>query len=79
VSVIRSLLAFENETSGIPCLQKHFHANHSAIYKRFQEEINNQGKENVERQSRKKRSHISNFSKSEFFASKDPLKKDDVE
>jgi hypothetical protein len=30
-------------------LQKHFDENHLAIYKRLQEEINNQGKKNVER------------------------------
>ncbi len=32
------------KTSGITCLQKHLDADHSTIYKRFQEEINNQGK-----------------------------------
>ncbi len=37
------------KTSGITCLQKHLDAYNSAIYKRFQEEIDNQGKENVER------------------------------
>ncbi len=51
----------------------------STIYKRFQEEINNQRKENVERQSTKKRSHISNSSIFGIFVSKDPFKKDDVE
>jgi hypothetical protein len=65
--------------SGITCLQKHLDANHSTIYKRFQEEINNQGKENVERQITKKRSFISNSSIFESFASKDPFKNDDVE
>jgi len=33
----------------------------------------------LEKQSTKKRSLISNFSISEFFASKDPFKKNDVE
>jgi hypothetical protein len=65
--------------SGITCLQKHLDANHSAIYKRFQEEINNQRKENVERQFTKKRSLISNSSISKSFATKDPFKNDDVE
>jgi hemerythrin-like domain-containing protein len=61
------------------CLQKHIDANHLTIYKRFQKEINNEGKENVERQYAKKRSLISNSSIFEFFASKDPFKNDDVE
>jgi hypothetical protein len=60
------------KTSGITCLQKHLDADHSTIYKRFQEEINYQGKENVERQSTKKRFHISNSSIFGFFASKIP-------
>jgi hypothetical protein len=47
--------------------------------KGFQEEINNQRKKNVGRQFVKKRSLISNFSISEFFASKIPFKKDDVQ
>jgi hypothetical protein len=51
---------------------------HSAIYKRSQEKINNQGKENVEKLFVKKRSLISNSSIFEFFASKDPFKKNDV-
>jgi hypothetical protein len=42
------------KTSGITCLQKHLHANHLVIYKRFQEKINNQGEENVERQKQRK-------------------------
>jgi len=54
-------------------------ANHSVMYKRFQKEINNQGKTNVERQYAKKRSLISNSFIFDFFASKDPFKKDDVE
>jgi hypothetical protein len=33
-----------DKTSGITCLQKHLDANHSTIYTKFQEEINNQGK-----------------------------------
>jgi hypothetical protein len=45
----------------------------------FEENINNQGKKNVEKQFAKKRSLISNSCISEFFASKDPFKKDDVE
>jgi len=45
----------------------------------IQEEINNQRKENVKRQFVKKRSLISNSSISEFFVSKDPFRKDDVE
>jgi hypothetical protein len=61
------------------CLQKHLDANHSVMYKRFQKEINNKGKTNVERQYAKKRSLISNSSIFDFFASKDPFKKDDVE
>ncbi len=43
------------KTSGITSLQKHLDVNHSTIYKRLQEEINNQGKENVNRQSTKKK------------------------
>jgi len=42
-------------------------------------EINNQGKENVKRQFANKRSLIYNFSIFEFFVSKDPFEKDDVE
>ncbi len=45
----------------------------------FQEKINNQGRENLETQLAKKRVHISNSSISNFFALKDPFKKDDVE
>ncbi len=67
------------KTSGITSLQKHLDVNHSTIYKRLQEEINNQGKENVNRQSTKKRSLISNSFISEFFASKHPFRMDDVE
>jgi hypothetical protein len=61
---------------------QHFDAKHSIIYKKFQEEINNQGRENVERQPTKKkahRAHISNSSISEFFVSKELFKKDVVE
>jgi hypothetical protein len=57
-------------------------AKHLVISKKFQKEINNQRKENVEKQPTKKRAHkahISNFSILEFFVSKEPFKKDDVE
>jgi hemerythrin-like domain-containing protein len=64
--------------SGITCLQKHFDVEHLVIYKKIQEEINNQGRKNVEKQLAKKKAHISNFSIFDFFASKDPFKKDDV-
>ncbi len=37
------------ETSGITCLQKYCDADHLPIYKRFQEEISNQGNEKFER------------------------------
>jgi hypothetical protein len=67
------------KTSGITCLQKHFDANHSTIYKRFPEEINNQRKKNVEKKSTKKRSHISNSFIFGFFVSKNPFKNDDME
>jgi hypothetical protein len=67
------------QTSGITCLQKHLDVNHQIIFKKFQEEINKQGKKNVERQLAKKRSNISNSSISKFFVSKYPFKKDDVE
>ncbi len=67
------------KTSDITCLQKHLDVDHLPIYKKFQEKINNQRKENVERQYAKKRFLISNPSIFEFFASKDPFKKDDVE
>ncbi len=60
-------------------MQKHLDVDHSLIYKRFQEKINNERKENVEIQSTKKRSLISNSSIFDFFASKDPFRKDDVE
>jgi hypothetical protein len=60
-------------------LQKHLDADHSTIYKRLQEEINNERKKNVEKQSTKKSYLISNFSIFEFFALKYPFKKDDVE
>jgi len=66
-------------TSGITCLQKHFDVNHLIICKKFQEEINNQGKENVERQLAKKRSNIYNSFISNNFVSKYPFKKGDVE
>jgi hypothetical protein len=46
---LRKGLVTYYKTSGITCLHKHFDANHLTIYKKFQEEINNQGKENVER------------------------------
>ncbi len=46
---IKERLVTYYKTSGITCLQKHFDENHLAIYKRLQEEINNQGKKNVER------------------------------
>ncbi len=67
------------KTSGITCLKKHLDVNHLAIYKRFQEKFNFQGKENVEKQYAKKRFLISNSSIFEFLTSKDPFKKDDVE
>ncbi len=67
------------KTTGITCLQKHLDVDHSTIYKRFQEEINNEREKNVERQFAKKRFLIYNSSIFEFFASKDPFKKDDVE
>jgi hypothetical protein len=57
-------------------------AKHLVISKKFQKEINNQRKENVEKQPKKKRAHkahISNSSILEFFVSKEPFKKDDVE
>jgi len=60
-------------------LQKHLDADHSTIYKRLQEEINNERRKNVEKQSTKKSYLISNFSIFEFFALKYPFKKDDVE
>jgi hypothetical protein len=66
------------KTNGITCLQKHLDVNHLAIYKRFQEKINNQRKKNVEKQYANKRFLISNPSTSKFFASKDPFKKNDV-
>jgi hypothetical protein len=56
-------------------MQKHLDADHSTIYKRFQEEINNWSKKNVERQFAKKRFLISNSSIFEFFASKRCLQK----
>jgi hypothetical protein len=62
------------KTSGMTCLQKHLDADHLVIYKRFQKEINNEGKENVERQFANKRFLIFSFSISEIFASKDPFK-----
>jgi hypothetical protein len=61
---------------------QHLDAKHLVIYKKIQEEINNQKRENVEGQPTKKRAHtahISNSSISEFFVSKEPFKKDDVE
>jgi hypothetical protein len=61
------------KTSGMTYLQKHLNANHFVIYKRFQKEINNQRKENVEKQFAKKRPFISNSSIFEFFVSKDPF------
>jgi hypothetical protein len=45
----------------------------------FSKKINNQGKENFEKQPIKKRANIFNSSISKFFASKEPFKKDDVE
>jgi hypothetical protein len=60
-------------------LQKHLDADHSTIYKRLQEEINNERRKNVEKQSTKKSYLISNFSIFEFSALKYPFKKDDVE
>jgi hypothetical protein len=60
---------------------QHFDAKHSIIYKKIQEKINNQGRENVERQPTKKKAHkahISNSSVSEFFVSKELFKKDDA-
>ncbi len=50
------------KTSGITCLHKHFDVEHLVIYKKFQEEINNQGRKNVEKQLAKKKAHISNSS-----------------
>jgi hypothetical protein len=76
---IRKGLITYYKTSGITCLQKNLDANHSIMYKRFQKEINNQGKENVGKQYAKKRSLISNSSIFDFFVSKDPFKKDYVE
>ncbi len=72
---LRKGLVTYYKTSGITCLQKHLNVDDSTIYEGFQEEINNQRKKNVERQSIKKRSLISNPSISKFFASKDPFKK----
>ncbi len=61
---------------------QHLDAKHLVIYKKFQEEINNQRRENVEKQPTKKkahRTHISNSSISKFFVAKEPFKKDVVE
>jgi hypothetical protein len=60
-------------------MKKQLDADHLAIYQRFQEKNNLQGKLNVERKYSKKRSLVSNSSIFEFFASKDLIKKDDVE
>jgi len=63
------------KTSGITCLQKHLDVDHLSIYKRFQEYMNNEGKENVKRQSANKRSNISNYFVFEFFCFKISFKK----
>jgi hypothetical protein len=76
---LRKGLVTYYKTSGITCLQKHLDADHSTIYNRFQEEINNEREKNVEKQSAKKRFIIYNSSIFEFFASKNPFIKDDVE
>jgi hypothetical protein len=60
-------------------LWKHLDANLPIIFKKFQEEINCQVKENFETQLAQKRANIFSSSMFEFFASKDPFKKDDVE
>jgi hypothetical protein len=57
---------------------QHLDAKHLVIYKKFQEEINNQGRKNVERQPTKKRAHrahISNSCISEFFCFKGAFQK----
>jgi hypothetical protein len=46
---LRKGLIMYYKTSGTTCLHKKLDANHSTIYKKFQKEINNQGKEDVER------------------------------
>ncbi len=46
---LRKGLVTYYKTSGITCLQKHLDVDHSTIYNGFQEEMNNQGKENVKR------------------------------
>ncbi len=43
------------KTSSTTCLQKCFDVDHLRTFKKFQEEINNQGKKNVERQLVKKK------------------------
>jgi hypothetical protein len=43
------------KTSGITCLYKHLDVDNLVIYKKFQEKINNQGKENVKKQFAKKK------------------------
>jgi hypothetical protein len=66
------------KTSGITCLKNHVDVDHSIIFKNI-EEVNSLVKGNLEKQCTKKRTNVSSFSISIFFASKDLFKKDVVE
>ncbi len=77
--LLRKGLITYYKTSGITTLQKHFDLDHSTIYKKIQEEINKEGRKNVEKQSTRKRYFFSNSSTFEVFASKNPFTKNDVE
>jgi len=41
------------KTSGITCLEKQLDVDHLATFKKFQDEINNQGRKNIEKQLNK--------------------------
>jgi hypothetical protein len=68
-----------NNANGITALQKHVYVDYCMIAKIFEKEVNNLLKKPYESQLAKKILHVDGSIISNFFATKDFYKKDDVQ
>jgi hypothetical protein len=66
------------KNNGIIVLKKHMDANHGIIVKKFEEEVNNNFKSQLESQLAKKRFVVNSSMISNFFRAINPYKKDNV-